>query len=310
MPLIALTAAFAATFLATWPALADDSGSAPQDLASLDPASLQLGSVHAAVVDMDNGTTLYRKNADDRVPIASVTKLMTAMVVLDSGQPLDERLTIVKRRHKAPNNAYSHIRLGSQLQRGDLLRIALMASENRAAYVLARHYPGGLKAFVAAMNAKAKSLGMKHTHFVGPTGLSPKTQSTAADLVRMIQAAAGYDHIREYTTTSYYSVHFRHPRYTLHYGNTDALIYRNRWDIALSKTGYLNEAGRCLAVITQIDGHELAIALLDSFGSHTPIGDVGRIQQWIETGSSGHIARAALRYEQRKTAQATADNSD
>jgi len=306
--LIALAAALAVTAVGN-PARADDNAT-PGDLASLDTANLQLGSVHAAIADMDNGVMLYMKNADERVPIASITKLMTAMVVLDSGEPLDEWLTIVKRHHKAPNNAYSHIRLGSELQRGDLLRIALMASENRAAYVLARHHPGGLDAFVDAMNAKAKSLGMEHTHFAGPTGLSPRTQSTAADLSRMIQAAAQYDHIREYTTTSYYAVHFRNPEYTLHYGNTDALVYRNRWNIGLSKTGYLNEAGRCLAVVTEIDGHELAIVLLDSFGSHTPIGDVGRVEQWVETGSSGHIARAALRYEQRRTAEKTAENTE
>lgn len=267
----------------------------------LDPSNLQLASVAAAVGPLDGEAATYAKNAGEIKPIASITKLMTAMVVLDSGRPLDEWVTIVERDEKAPNNAYSRIRIGSQLRRGDLIRIALMSSENRAAYVLSRDYPGGRDAFIAAMNAKAESLGMTDTRFVGSSGLSPGNRSTAADLLKMVRAAYGYEKIREYTTTSYFRAHFRKPRYSLSYGNTNPLVKGNRWNVAVSKTGYLREAGRCLVMVTEIDGEEMAVVLLDSFGTRTPLGDAGRIKRWMTTGNGGSVAGAALEYEQRRT---------
>lgn len=272
-------------------------------LASLDPGDLRLASVHAAVAPLNASGVLYSKYADRVVPIASVTKLMMAMVVLDGDQPLDEWVTIVRRRHEAPNNAYSRIRIGSELRRRDLLRIALMSSENRAAYVLAEAYPNGLDGFVKAMNDKARALGMTRTHFVDPTGLSPRSRSTASDLLKMVRAAYRYPKIREYTTTGYYTAHFRSPHYALRYGNTDPLVHSGRWHVLLSKTGFLNEAGRCLVVVARIDDRPMAMVFLDAFGSRTPLGDVGRVRRWIMTGRSGSVAGAARRYERRKAAQ-------
>lgn len=296
---ILLTIALAAG-LAAAPARSHQTADA---LAALDAANIRLASVNAVVAELGADTPLLAKNPNRVVPIASVTKLMTAMVVLDSGEPLDEWLTVVEREHEAPNNAYSRIRIGSELKRGDLVRIALMSSENLATHVLASHHPGGRDAFVEAMNAKAQALGMTQTRFVGPSGLSPNNRSTAADLLKMVNAAYGYEQIREYTTTSYYVARFREPRYSLEYGNTNALVASGRWDVTLSKTGYLNEAGRCLVMVTNIDGHAVAMVLLDSFGTRTPLGDAGRIKRWITTGTGGSIARAALEYERRRNAE-------
>lgn len=268
-----------------------------------DPAMLELASVHAAVADLETGTILYRKNADRVVPIASITKIMTAMVVLDSGADMNEWLEVVEREDPAPNNAYTRLRRGSQARRRDLLQIALMASENHAAYVLARHHPGGLSAFVRAMNDKAAELGMANTRFVGPSGLSVDNRSTADDLLKMVIAAADYPRIREYTEAGGHTVRFRYPRYRLRYGNTNVLAYRNHWSIGLSKTGYLDEAGRCLVMATELDGRAVAMVLLDSFGRRTPIGDAGRIRRWLETGEGGSIATAARRYEERRSGQ-------
>lgn len=271
-----------------------------------DAANLQLASVHAAVAPLASGEPLYTKFADTPVPIASITKLMTAMVVLDSGQSLDERLTVVKRSVKPPKNAYSRMRIGSDAKRADLLRITLMSSENLAAYVLARSFPGGLDAFVAAMNTKARDLGMRHTRFVDPAGLWIENHSTAADLVRMVQAAHRYPLIREMSTTSQHDVHFRNPRYSLSYGNTNSLVRSPRWAVRLSKTGYLNEAGRCLVMVTEVAGEPLVMVLLDSLGSRTPLGDAGRIRRWLETGDGGAVAADALNYERSRTRERAA----
>jgi len=262
-------------------------------------APLQLASVHALVVDLDTGATLYQKRADTAVPIASVTKLMTAMVVLDGGQPLDEWLAIVGWNQETGKNAYSRLRIGSEAQRGELLRIALMSSENLATHVLASYYAGGVEAFVSAMNAKARSLGMSSTRFVDPAGLSPGNRSTATDLGQMVRAAFEYSQIREYTTGYQHVAQFRNPRYTLGYGNTNPLVASSRWDMVLSKTGYLNEAGRCLAMVSEIDSRPVAMILLNSFGTRTPLGDAGRVRRWLTTGESGRVAGAALEYEKR-----------
>jgi serine-type D-Ala-D-Ala endopeptidase (penicillin-binding protein 7) len=263
-------------------------------------AALELASAQAAVSDLASGELLFTKHADRQVPIASLTKLMTAVVVLDSGMPLNEWLTVVARAEPAPVNAYSRIRIGSELRRADLLRITLMASENQAAYVLSRHHPGGSDAFVAAMNDKAAELGMHASRFVDAGGLSAQNQSTAADLLRLVAAAMEYEIIRDYTRTPGFTAQFRNPRYTLQYGNTNLLVHRESWDVALSKTGYLQVAGRCLAMVANIDGRPIAMVLLDSLGTRTPLGDAGRIGRWLRTGQGGSVAVAARDYERQR----------
>jgi len=270
---------------------------------NLDQSRIQLASVKAAVFDPATGTLLYAKNADVPAPIASITKLMTAMVVLDATQPLDELLTIKAIERDSSNNGYSRMRIGSQLSRGDLMLLALMASENLAASNLALHYPGGFNRFIEAMNAKARSLGMEGSTFVDASGVSEFNQATAADLVKMVTAAGSYPEIRQFTTTRQFTASFENPRYHLTYGNTNRLIHRQSWDVVVSKTGYLDEAGRCLVMMTDIDGQQVAMVLLDSFGKLTPIGDAGRVKRWLTTGNGGRVAGAALRYEQDKTQQ-------
>jgi serine-type D-Ala-D-Ala endopeptidase (penicillin-binding protein 7) len=265
-----------------------------------DPGVLELASAQAAVADLASGEVLFTKHADRQVPIASVTKLMSAMVVLDSGAPLDDWLTIVTRAEAAPVNAYSRIRIGSELRRADLLRIMLMASENQAAYVLSHHHPGGREAFVAAMNDKAAELGMHASQFVDASGLSAQNRSTAADLLRLVAAAMDYERIRDYTRTTAFTAQFRNPPYSLAFGNTNLLVHRESWDVALSKTGYLLVAGRCLAMVANIDGRPIAMVLLDSLGTRTPLGDAGRIGRWLRTGQGGSVAVAARDYERHR----------
>jgi len=272
-------------------------------------ANLQLASVHAAVAPLQSSAPLYEKFADNPAPIASVTKLMTAMVVLDSGAPMDEWLQIVQRSDDPPKNAFSRMRIGSEARRSDLLRITLMSSENLASYVLAQNHPGGLDAFIAAMNAKAHALGMTQTRFVDPSGLWPENVASASDLVKMVEAAYAYPEIREMSTGSQHRVHFRGPRYSLDYGNTNALVHSSRWDVHLSKTGYLNEAGRCLVMVADVGGDPLVMVLLDSLGTRTPLGDAGRIRRWLETGNGGAVAGAALDYERSRIAELTAEAS-
>ncbi len=264
--------------------------------------SLKLASVHAQVVRLDSGEALHSKNADVPAPIASITKLMTALVVLDSAADLDEWLVILERDRPAAVNAWSRLRVGSEARRRDLLRIALMSSENLASHVLARHHPGGFDAFVAAMNAKASSLGMTQSRFVDAAGLSADNRATAADLAKLLTAAWEYELVRDYSTTVQHTVNFRSPRYSLGYGNTNRLTRNGRWDVGLSKTGYLDASGRCLVMVTEIDSRPVAVVLLNSFGTHTPLGDAGRVRRWIETGSGGSVAGPALEHERRAVA--------
>ncbi|MGH1471450.1 MAG: D-alanyl-D-alanine endopeptidase [Cellvibrionaceae bacterium] len=268
----------------------------------LDSSKISLGSVKAAVFQPEKKSILFSKNANAIAPIASITKLMTAMVILDAKQPLEEYLTIIKSNRKTNKNGYSRIRIDSQLRRRDLLRIALMASENRAASTLAFHYPGGFDQFIVAMNAKAKSLGMIKTRFVDATGLSLENVSTAADLVLMVSEAENYQLIKEYSTTKSFTARFKKPRYVLGYGNTNRLVHRESWDISITKTGYLTEAGRCLVMVTEIDKEPVVMVFLDSFGKLTPIGDAGRIKRWMTTGAGGRVAGAAANYEKTKSA--------
>lgn len=282
---------------------------------SLSPASaaeraeLQLASVNAAVAYADAEELVYGKNADRPVPIASVTKLMTALVVMESGLPMTEWLEFRERHIPAPANAYTRIRKGSELKRGDILRIALMSSENFAAYTLARHHPGGYDGFVEDMNAKARELGMVNTTFVDPTGLSVRNRSTAADLVRLVRASSKYPQIREYSTTRYFTGHFRQPRYRLAFGNTNILVHRESWGVGISKTGYLSEAGRCLVMLSEMDGRPVVTVLLDSLGTRSPMGDAGRIKRWLTTGAGGSVAAAARAYERKKNAAYASSDS-
>lgn len=280
-----------------------ENGDASEFFSQLNPEDVVLGSVMAAVYDPATGTTLYSKNADIQAPVASITKLMTAMVVLDSGEPLDEMLTIEMAQRSSDRNGYSRMRIGSQLSRADLMRIMLMASENLAAWNLAAHHPGGFDSFVAAMNEKARALGMANTRFADASGLSIDNVSTANDLIKLLKAAANYELIGEYSTTPSFTARFQKPRYSLSYGNTNRLVHRDSWNIELSKTGYLNEAGRCLVMLTKVDDRDVVMVLLDSFGKLTPIGDAGRIKRWLTTGSGGAVAGAALNYERSKTAR-------
>ena len=276
-------------------------GELPVAAESTEP--LQLASVHAAVGPVNEDAVWFSKREELAVPIASLTKVMTAMVVLDSGLPLDAWLIVVERSQATEKNAYSRIRIGSELTRGELLRLALMSSENLAAHVLASHHPGGREAFIAAMNDKARDLGMDDTRFVDPSGLSPENRSTAADMLRMAHAAHGYEPIRRYSTTSHRSAAFRAPRYRLGYGNTNPLVNNPRWPVTLSKTGYLTEAGRCLLMVTEIAGEPVAMVFLNSRGTRSPLGDAGRTRRWLTTGDGGNVAPAARSYEQEQARQ-------
>lgn len=251
-----------------------------------DPKRLQLESTKAVVYDAQTGQVLYAKNANNTAPIASITKLMTAMVVLDGKLPMDEMLSITKDDVDLLKGTYSRLRIGTRQSRKEMLRLALMSSENRAASALGRHYPGGRTAFIAAMNRKAADLKMRHTVFEDTTGLSSHNVSSAGDLVLMTQAASRYPLITQFTTTAEYSVRFPQPRYALDFVNTNRLVRGGSWDIQLSKTGYTSEAGRCLVMKTRVGNRPLVMVLLDSQGKLTPLGDANRIKRWLEGNSA------------------------
>lgn len=252
----------------------------------LDRSKLRLRSQHVLVLDGD-GNEVYAKAADEQVPIASITKLMTAIVTLDSNLDLHERLTISPADQDLHKRTGSRLAIGARLSRLELLHLALMSSENRAASALARTYPGGLPAFVRAMNLKAGMLGMHDTRFVDGTGLNERNVSTARDLARLVRAAEQYPFIREASTTRSAEVRPWKSRAPLQYRNTNRLIGKEHWPISLSKTGYLNEAGRCLVMSVEIGGRPLVVVLLDSYGKLTPVGDSGRLRTWIEAATSG-----------------------
>ena len=248
-------------------------------------SALQLASSKALIVNQETGETVYAKNTEVATPIASVTKLMTAMVMLDARLPMDETLTIAEGDVDTLKGTSSRLRLGTQLTRAELLHLALMASENRAASALGRNYPGGLPAFVAAMNIKAIQLGMNNTHFVDPTGLNSENVSTAEDLVKMVRAAYQYPEIRQVTTSTNMQVPVHGLRNPANFVNTNILVRNSDWVIGLSKTGYINEAGRCLVMQAEIAGQPMIIVLLDSWGKYSRIGDAQRIRKWIESNN-------------------------
>lgn len=248
----------------------------------INAATPRLHSSIALIYDQQTQRPIYTKNSEAMTPIASITKLMTAMVVLDAKLPLDEEITIDAADIDMLKGTHSRLRIGMTLTRSELLRLALMSSENRAAAALARTYPGGYHAAIAAMNGKAQMLDMHKTHFFDPAGLNSNNVSTANDLVKMVSAASRYYLIHKYTTTASYSVD-GWGRRELHFKNTNPLVRNASWDIGVSKTGYISEAGRCLVMEAKIKQRPVIIVLLDSWGKNTRIGDANRIKKWMES---------------------------
>lgn len=262
------------------------------ELASLHPASTpRLMSSIALIYDEETQSPLYTKNPDAITPIASITKLMTAMVVLDSNPDMDEEVSVSEADLDTLKGTHSRLTVGTTFSRSEMLKLALMSSENRAASALARSYPGGKEAEVAAMNAKARQLGMLHTTFRDPTGLNSENVSTARDLVKMVAAARNYKLIHQFTTTATHSVEGRRGQ-ELRFNNTNPLVKNASWEIGLSKTGFINEAGRCLVMQVLIRQRPVIIVLLDSVGKSTRIGDANRVKKWIESANSqGRLVR-------------------
>ncbi|MDK9724986.1 MAG: D-alanyl-D-alanine endopeptidase [Sterolibacteriaceae bacterium MAG5] len=250
--------------------------------ATLDDAQgILLQSASALVTDQISGAVLYEKSADSVVPIASITKLMTAMVALDANPSLQEILTIGEEDVDTLKGTHSRLHVGTRLTREEMLNLALMSSENRAASALSRHYPGGREAFIAAMNRKTQALGMTDTQFADPTGLTASNVSSARDLAKMVAAAYQYPLIREFSTMAEREVMVgrRHQMFR----NTNSLVKSPSWEIGLSKTGYINEAGKCLVMHTWLNSKPTIIVLLDSWGKMTRIGDANRIKRWVES---------------------------
>ncbi|MGH8641853.1 MAG: D-alanyl-D-alanine endopeptidase [Burkholderiales bacterium] len=246
---------------------------------------LKLRSTNVLVVDQINKRVLYAKKDEQVVPIASITKLMTALVVLEAKLPMEEWIVITRDDYDRVKRQPSRLGAGTSMSRGDLLKIMLMASENRAAAALARAYPGGTPAFVAAMNQKALELGMSETRFVDSSGLADENVSTARDLTWLVDAAYREPLIREYTTDRSHTVEINKGR-RMTFANSNQMVRHGQWEIGLSKTGYLDAAGRCLVMQTTIGATPVIIVLLHSWGKFSRIGDANRIKTWIESNSS------------------------
>ena len=257
----------------------------------IDPGRLAIHSSSALVIDQTTGQAVIEKQPDTVVPIASITKLMTSMVVLDAGLDLHEVITISDEDVDWLKGTRSRLPVGTTMTRETAMLLALMSSENRAANALGRHYPGGLPAFVQAMNRKAASLGMYNSRFEEPTGLSSNNVSTAHDLARMVAAAARYPEIRHYSTTAEARVEIKGR--VRDFGNTNALVRSDTWEIGISKTGYISEAGRCLVMQAHVAGKPVVIVLLDSNGKMTRVGDANRIKRWMESASLSSGRRSA-----------------
>jgi serine-type D-Ala-D-Ala endopeptidase (penicillin-binding protein 7) len=246
--------------------------------------ALDLKSSVALVVDQHTGEVLFSKNPQAVLPIASITKLMTALVVTEANLPMDERLTVTQDDVDSTAGSKSRLRLGTTLTRGEMLHLSLMSSENRAAHVLGRTYPGGLQRFVQLMNAKASDLGMAHTRYVEPTGLSSDNQATANDLSLLVSAAMAHPIIRQLSTSldAVMPVGAR----GMQFHTTNGLVRNPEWDIGLQKTGYISAAGRCLVMQAQVAGRSLIMVLLDSAGKYSRIGDAERIRKWLITSAA------------------------
>lgn len=277
---------------------------APTTNYAINPVALKSQSV--LVVDADSGEVIAAKNADAVVAIASLTKLMTALVVLESGLNLEEELEITREDMDTFKRTPSRIPFGARLRRGDLLLLALMASENRSALALSRHYPGGRAAFVAQMNATAARLGMTQTHFTDSAGLSASNRSTAHDLRLLLDAANAQPLIQDYSTRPSHAV--RVGRQRLRFISSNRLVRGANWDIELQKTGYTNEAGRCLVMQATVDGRRLAMIFLNSVGKLTRYGDAARVRQGLASAerSVAHRVKASLPAAPGASAESTA----
>ncbi|AUU91925.1 MULTISPECIES: D-alanyl-D-alanine endopeptidase [Enterobacteriaceae] len=280
---------------------------APQALAKTAAATAsaqpEIASGSAMIVDLQTNQVIYSSHPDLVRPIASITKLMTAMVVLDAHLPLDEKIKVDISHTPEMKGIYSRVRLNSEISRKDMLLLALMSSENRAAASLAHHYPGGYDAFIRAMNAKAKALGMTHTRYVEPTGLSISNVSTASDLIKLLVATKQYPLLGQLSTTREDMATFSNPGYTLPFRNTNHLVYRDNWNIQLTKTGFTNAAGHCLVMRTVINNKPVALVVMDAFGKYTHFADASRLRTWIETGKAQPVPASALSYKRQKAAQ-------
>jgi D-alanyl-D-alanine endopeptidase (penicillin-binding protein 7) len=251
-----------------------------------------LKSSSVLIVDQSDSSVLYSRRADLAAPIASITKLMTSLVVLDAGQPLDQPITITEAETDLPRGGFSRLRVGTVLTRGDLMHLALMSSENRAAHALGVNFPGGVPALVGAMNRKAAVLGMTTAHFVDPTGLSSENVASPEDLSKLVLAASRNPHIREYSTDPSYSV--RVHKQIVEFHNTDNLVSNPEWNIIVQKTGYIAEAGKCLVMEAVIQGRNVVIVLLDSAGRLTRVADAKRVKSWMEAAAS-HSVQVSMR---------------
>lgn len=243
--------------------------------------SLELKSSVALVIDQDTQEVLFKKNEHAVLPIASLTKLMTGVIISGANLPMDEVITVTQADVDTEKGSSSRLSVGASLTRGELLHLALMSSENRAAHALGRTYPGGLSSFVSLMNTKAKLLGMKDTIYAEPTGLSSRNQSSAQDLATLVNAAHGDPLLRELTTSPGYQVAVG--KRTLQYNNTNRLVKNPMWDIGLQKTGYITEAGQCLVMQTKIAGRKVIMVFLDSAGKLSRLGDAERVRKWVES---------------------------
>jgi D-alanyl-D-alanine endopeptidase (penicillin-binding protein 7) len=252
----------------------------------------KLKSSSVLITDQSDSSVLYSRHSDVAMPIASITKLMTALVVLDAQQPLDEPIKITDADRDLSKGGFSRLTVGTTLTRGDLMHLALMSSENRAAHALGNNYPGGMPAIVAAMNAKAAVLGMTSAHFVDPTGLSRQNVASPEDLTKLVIAASHNPAIRDYSTDRRYAV--KVSRHMVEFRNTDNLVANPTWNIVVQKTGYIAEAGKCLVMEAVIEGRSIVIVLLDSFGKYTRVADAKRIKTWMESNSDAHV-RVSMR---------------
>jgi len=251
-----------------------------------------LQSTAALVYDQNTGKLLYAKNADTVTPIASITKVMTAMIVLDARLPLDEAIVITNEDIDLLKGSKSRLPIGSAFRREDLMRLALMASDNRAASALGRNYPGGIEAFVEAMNTKAKLLNLSSTRFVDSSGLAPGNVSSPQDLATLVSEASRYAQIREFSTTPELHVTLPNAKKPMGFNNTNALVKNHDWNIGLSKTGYISESGKCLVMQATIANNPVVIVLLDSWGRLTRIGDANRIKKWLEHNRVATLPRS------------------
>ena len=254
--------------------------------------ALELKSSVALVIDQETSEVLFSKNDKAVLPIASLTKLMTGLVVSEAKLSMDEKIVISQADVDTEKGSTSRLSVGTELSRAELLHLALMSSENRAAHALGRSHPGGLPVFVALMNAKARSLGMSDTKYVEPTGLSSKNQSSAHDLVKLVNIASADALLREFSTSPGHQIEVGHR--TLQYNNTNRLVKNPAWDIGLQKTGYISEAGQCLVMQARVAGRKLIMVFLDSAGKLTRLADAERVRHWVETTSSRASRSAAI----------------